>query len=196
MTRSGPARFGACALLLALAACNGGTASPPSLNTGPSNFAIIAGGSMNMEAMQALRFYPSAFTVNVGDTVTWKFPAGEPHTVTFLGPRPAAPPPKDPSASAPAGGTMYDGSTYTSSGFQLLGRRLRRDVHEARDLPFPVLDPRRDDGDDHRTTRRGRLTRPAIPRGSRALQARSRPISRSVPAPSPNFRTPPAARIS
>jgi plastocyanin len=121
MVRSRPARFGACALLLTLAACNGGAASPPAFNTGPGNFTIIAGGSMNNEAMQALRFYPSAYTVNVGDTITWKFPSGEPHTVTLLGPRATPPPVTDPSVPAPAGGTTYDGSVYTSSGFQLLG---------------------------------------------------------------------------
>ena len=120
MDRSRLARFGACALLLALAACNGGAASPPPFNTGPGNFTIIAGGSMNMEAMQALRFYPNAFTVNVGDTITWKFPAGEPHTVTFLGPRSSPPPVTDPSVPVPAGGSTYDGTVYTSSGFQLL----------------------------------------------------------------------------
>ncbi len=75
-----------------------------------------------MEAMQAMRFYPSALTVDVGDTVTWKFPAGEPHTVTLLGPAASLPPPTDPAASAPAGGTVYDGSTFTSSGFKLLGQ--------------------------------------------------------------------------
>jgi plastocyanin len=121
MTRSRLARFSACALLLALAGCNGGAASPPPFNTGPGNFTIIAGGSMNMEAMQALRYYPSAYTVNVGDTITWKFPSGEPHTVTLLGPRSAPPPPNDPSVPAPAGGSTYDGTVYTSSGFQLLG---------------------------------------------------------------------------
>ncbi len=72
--------------------------------------------------MQALRFYPSALTVNVGDTVTWSFPSGEPHTVTLLGPKGGFPSPNDPTAPAPAGGTTYDGTTYTSSGFVLLGK--------------------------------------------------------------------------
>ncbi|MDQ6940950.1 MAG: plastocyanin/azurin family copper-binding protein [Candidatus Eremiobacteraeota bacterium] len=112
----------ASASLLALAACNNGAASPPPFATGPGNFTITAGGSMNMEAMQALRFYPSTLTIDAGDTVTWKFPSGEPHTVTLLGPRPALPPPNDPAAPVPAGGSTYDGSAYTSSGFQLLGK--------------------------------------------------------------------------
>ncbi len=116
------ARAVASAALLALAACNNGAASAPPFNTGPGNFTIVAGGSMNMEAMQALRFYPSALTIDAGDTVTWAFPSGEPHTVTLLGPKPALPPPTDPGNPLPAGGSTYDGSTYTSSGFQLLGK--------------------------------------------------------------------------
>ena len=121
MTGSGIVRAVACAAIVGLAACNGGAASPPSFNTGPGNFIIIAGGSMNMEAMQALRYYPSSYTIDVGDTITWKFPSGEPHTVTLLGPKTALPPPNDPGNPAPAGGTTYDGTVYTSSGFQLLG---------------------------------------------------------------------------
>lgn len=125
MISAGIGRVFACASFLALAACNGGGTAPPPFFTGfaaPQNFTIVAGGSMNMEAMQALRFYPSALTVDVGDTVTWKFPSGEPHTVTLLGPRATFPPPNDPSNMMPAGGSTYDGSVYTSSGFQLLGK--------------------------------------------------------------------------
>lgn len=122
MARPLTPRLIACAALLALAACNGGAASPPPFNTGPGSFFITAGGSMNAEAMQALRFYPSTLTVDVGDTVTWKFPSGEPHTVTLLGPVVTPPPPNDPSAPVPAGGLTYDGSVYTSSGFKLLGQ--------------------------------------------------------------------------
>lgn len=114
-------RWIACAAFLALAACNtGGVTSPPG-DLGPQSFAMVAGGSMNMEAMQALRFYPNALTIDAGDTVTWKFPAGEPHTVSLLGPNAAFPTPEDPTAPVPAGGTTYDGSKYTSSGFKLLG---------------------------------------------------------------------------
>ncbi|HEY4439926.1 MAG TPA: plastocyanin/azurin family copper-binding protein [Candidatus Elarobacter sp.] len=110
--------IGACALV----GCNSGSASPPHADVLPSSFTITAGASMNMEAMQAMRFYPSALTVDVGDTVTWKFPTGEPHTVTLLGPAPSLPAPSDPAASAPAGGSAYDGTVFTSSGFRLLGQ--------------------------------------------------------------------------
>ncbi len=113
-------RLGACAFFVALAACNGGAASPPPFNTSPGNFTIVAGGSSNAEAMQALRYYPNSYTVNVGDTVTWMFPAGEPHTVTLLGPAAGPPPLTDPGLQLPHGGTTYDGTVYTSSGFRLL----------------------------------------------------------------------------
>jgi plastocyanin len=85
-------------------------------------WAVQAGASDRNEALQTLEFYPAAITIDEGDSVTWKYPAGEPHTVTFLGPKSAPPPPNDPSVPAPAGGSTYDGSTYTSSGFMLLGQ--------------------------------------------------------------------------
>ena len=121
MAVSNIAKFVACASLFALSACNGGSTAQPQVAIIPSTFTMTAGGSMNMEAMQALRFYPSTLTIDAGDTVTWKFPSGEPHTVSLLGPQAAYPPPNDPTAPAPAGGATYDGSVYTSSGFKLLG---------------------------------------------------------------------------
>lgn len=106
-----------------LTACNGGGSSvnpPPAPQ--PQTWQVQAGVSSQSEALQGLQFYPNAMTINAGDTVTWSFPAGEPHTVTLLGPKASPPPPNDPSVPAPAGGTTYDGSTYTSSGFLLGGK--------------------------------------------------------------------------
>ena len=124
MVFPGIARACASAALVVLAACSnsGSSATTPSAGPiGPQAFKIVAGGSMSMEALQALRFYPSSLTIDAGDSVTWSFPSGEPHTVTLLGPRAALPPPNDPTAPVPAGGATYDGTAYTSSGFQLLG---------------------------------------------------------------------------
>ena len=106
---------------LALGGCQSGSVNPPPFATGSPVFTITAGGSSNTEAMQSLRFYPSSLTVNVGDTVHWAFPSGEPHTVTLLGPRASYPPPNDPTAAQPFGSAAYDATAYTSSGFQLLG---------------------------------------------------------------------------
>lgn len=116
----------ACAAVLLLAGCGGGNNNtvPPGAPSKqqPQSWTVQAGGSEQNEAVQALQFYPSTITIDEGDSVTWQYPAGEPHTVTFLGPQATPPPPSDPNVAAPAGGTTYDGSTYTSSGFMLLGQ--------------------------------------------------------------------------
>lgn len=115
--------FSALALAVALAGCGGGSNNTvPAGPTGPLTWYVQAGGSQQNEALQALQYYPGTITIDAGDSITWKFPAGEPHTVAFLGPKSAPPPPNDPSVPAPAGGTTYDGSTYTSSGFVLGGK--------------------------------------------------------------------------
>lgn len=82
---------------------------------------LQAGASSGDEANQGLQFYTNSITIDAGDSVSWTFPAGEPHTVTFLGNRKSLPPPNDPKVPIPAGGTSYDGTAYTSSGFKLLG---------------------------------------------------------------------------
>lgn len=112
----------ACAAVLLLAGCNSGGNTTPPVQQQPQSWAIQAGGSNQNEAVQALQFYPASITIDAGDSITWQFPAGEPHTVTFLGPKTSPPPPTDPSVPAPAGGSTYDGSTYTSSGFVLGGK--------------------------------------------------------------------------
>jgi plastocyanin len=107
-------------LAACLSACGGsGGTTPPAA---PVTWQLTAGASAQLEAYQGTQFYPASITIDAGDSVQWTFPTGEPHTVTFLGPRSAPPPPTDPSVPAPAGGASYDGSTYTSSGFVLLGK--------------------------------------------------------------------------
>ena len=116
--------FFALALTVAVTGCGGGSSNTvtPAGASGPLTWYAQAGGSDQNEALQALQFYPATITIDAGDSVTWRYPAGEPHTVTFLGPKSSPPPPNDPSAPAPAGGTTYDGSVYTSSGFILGGK--------------------------------------------------------------------------
>lgn len=77
-----------------------------------------AGVSSQADALQGLAFYPSSpLTIDAGDTVSWSYPSNEPHTVTLLGGgRTELPSPTDPSVMKPAGGSTYDGTTYTSSG--------------------------------------------------------------------------------
>lgn len=108
-----------------LSACSGST--PNAVSPPPSSAAVIwnvtAGAESHKQAFQGLQYYPNAITIDAGDTITWHFPAGEPHTVSLLGGGTKAyPPPTDPNAQKPAGGVIYDGSAYTSSGFVLLGK--------------------------------------------------------------------------
>lgn len=116
----------ACAAGLLLTGCGGGsTGSNPLPKQLPATWTVQAGASSQNEALQGLDYYPASITINVNDTVVWKFPAGEPHTVAFLGPLTSPPPPNDPNVPKPAGGATYDGSTYTSSGFVLGGGTYR-----------------------------------------------------------------------
>jgi len=79
---------------------------------------------------ESLHFTPNRVTINVGDTLTWTVDTQDPHTVTFLSggppvefflPEPqASGPPKlvlNPMAIRPAGGSTYNGTGYTNSGF-------------------------------------------------------------------------------
>lgn len=111
------------ALSATLAACSSDSTGPAPL--APANWTVSAGASQSGEALQALRFYPQSISIDAGDTVQWNFPGGEPHTVTLLGPRAKPAAPNDPTDSVPAGPSSYDGTTYVSSGFQLLGGSYR-----------------------------------------------------------------------
>ncbi len=107
---------------LAFTACSSGTATPNSpIAPQSSKFAIVAGTQDQNQALQGLDFYPPSLSVNVGDTVSWSFPTGEPHTVTIVPAGQSVPPPSDPNAPKPSGSTTTDGTAYSSSGFQLLG---------------------------------------------------------------------------
>ncbi len=117
-------RFAAIAVF-ALAGCSSGTSHiGPSAPTSPQSWNVQTGVSSQNEALQGLAYYPSApLTIDVGDTMTWSFPANEPHTVALLGAGQTNPPaPTDPSAAKPAGGSTYDGSTFTNSGFLAGGK--------------------------------------------------------------------------
>ena len=104
-----------------LSGCGGsGTPSATPAASG-AQWRLNAGASSHAEAFQGFRFYPSTITVDAGDTVTWTYPSAEPHTVTFLGASGTLPSPADPNNPKRAGGSTYDGSTYTSSGFIAMG---------------------------------------------------------------------------
>jgi len=114
----------AAGVALTVSGCSGSsTTLSPQPQPRPQGWRVQTGGSSSAEALQGLNFYPSSvLTIDAGDTVTWSFPSGEAHTVTLLAAGQATPPPaSDPNVAKPAGGNTYDGNTYTSSGFKLLG---------------------------------------------------------------------------
>jgi plastocyanin len=121
---------------------------------GPQTFTVLVGHNINTDNeadpnWEGQNFYPTTITINEGDTVVFKHNSGlEPHTVTFLGPETALPglvvpdtsvtpspgqPPTlilNPSVLLPAGGTMFDGSAFTSSGF------VESDIPGPQDYPL------------------------------------------------------------
>ena len=76
---------------------------------------VTAGGGSADQAVQADLFFPGTITVDVGDSIAWADGSGEAHTISF-GTPPSTPGGPD---LAPAGGTSYDGSAFTSSGLLL-----------------------------------------------------------------------------
>jgi plastocyanin len=98
-----------------VAGCSGG--SSPANPSGPHAWSVSAGSSSPNQALQALLFYPSSITIDAGDTVVWTSPTAEVHSVSLPVPGTTPPPASDPSAPNPVGGTIYDGTTYISSGF-------------------------------------------------------------------------------
>ena len=83
---------------------------------------VIVGGHTPDNSIYANGFYPRELTVQVGDTVTWKFDGY--HNVTFLGGEPQPPFAikngnklyANPQVFFPAGGSQYDGTGLHNSG--------------------------------------------------------------------------------
>lgn len=89
----------------------------PVAAAGPVAWNVDA-GTGDATGVAALKFYPTAITIDAGDSITWKV-AGNAHTVSFLTAGQTPPSPESPAAQSPAGGTTFDGSTFTSSGLIL-----------------------------------------------------------------------------
>lgn len=105
-----------------MTACSGGSTSTLTPNAPQAaTFAIVTGAQDQNQALQGLNFYPASLSINVGDSVSWTFPTGEPHTVAIVPAGQSVPPPNDPNVAKPSGSTTTDGTAYSSSGFQLLG---------------------------------------------------------------------------
>ena len=86
-----------------IAGCTGSTTNTTPPAPSAMTWTLQAGASSAHEADQRLQFYTTSITIDAGDSITWGFPAGEPHTVTFLGNRKSLPPPTDPTGAYPCG---------------------------------------------------------------------------------------------
>jgi plastocyanin len=91
-------------------------AAGPVAAAGPVSWNVDA-GTGDATGVAALKFYPAAITVDAGDTITWKV-AGNAHTISFLTAGQTPPSPDSPEAQAPAGGSSFDGTAFTSSGIK------------------------------------------------------------------------------
>ena len=110
------------ALALTVTGCSGGSSVTLDRQPEAQTWHLQAGAASTDQAFQGLNYYPAAtLTIDAGDTVSWTFPAGEPHTVSLLAAGQSLPSAADPKNSNPAGGKTFDGTTFTSSGFKLLG---------------------------------------------------------------------------
>jgi plastocyanin len=76
-------------LIMAVAGIRPAAAAPANASAAETFNALVGHEIFTEEGQksswQAIRFYPENITVNVGDSISWKFDAGvEPHTVSFL----------------------------------------------------------------------------------------------------------------
>jgi len=75
-------RTPAVALALAIAIGLGSSLSPAPVGAA-TEWHDTVGAQSQHEGIQALAFLPNEFWIDVGDSITWKFDAEEPHTVTL-----------------------------------------------------------------------------------------------------------------
>jgi plastocyanin len=77
---------------------------------------VTAGAQSPDKGMQALAFMPNEIWIHAGDSITWTFPADEPHTMTFLKPGQVRPTYTAGCPGATADGASFDGSACVNSG--------------------------------------------------------------------------------
>lgn len=106
-------------LVLCSSGCGGGNLAPAP-DAPPQTWIVNAGGSVQLEAIQALDFYPNTMTIHSGDTITWTNSTAIPHTVSI--PPAGQAPPVGPPNPAPIGNNVFDNSVYISSGFLTKGK--------------------------------------------------------------------------
>lgn len=104
--------LGKCALLIAL--------SLP-LSALADNWPLQVGAQTGDGAHQALAFLPNEIWIHAGDSITWSFPSGEVHTVTFLTPGQMRPSrlvgcPNIPPPGATPDFSVFNGTACVNSG--------------------------------------------------------------------------------
>jgi plastocyanin len=75
-----------------------------------------AGAESPDKKLQALAFLPNEIWIHAGDSITWTFPANEPHSVTFLKPGQVRPTYTAGCPGTTADGSMFNGSVCVNSG--------------------------------------------------------------------------------
>jgi plastocyanin len=87
-----------------------------------THWTITAGDQSHVKnakhGLQIVTYLPQQISIDAGDTVTWRVPTGEPHTITFLasGQRKPIFNPADPRVTQRQGGSVYAGAGYFNSG--------------------------------------------------------------------------------
>ncbi|HZT08397.1 MAG TPA: plastocyanin/azurin family copper-binding protein [Chloroflexota bacterium] len=59
---------------------------PSPAAAGTTTWQDVAGAERGDEGIEALAYLPTEFVIHDGDSITWTFPTGEPHTVTLVYP--------------------------------------------------------------------------------------------------------------
>lgn len=112
----------------------------PQMARAQQDWQASAGAQSKDMGKQAFAFLPNEFWIHTGDSITWTFETGEPHTVTFLTVGqtfPFAAGAGCPGvASSPA---VFDGSTCISTGLELAGQKFTVRFPKAGSYKFECL---------------------------------------------------------
>lgn len=109
------------ALAVAVFAAEAGAATHTQRTPG-TTWIVTAGAQARVanatHGIQVAEYLPSQIWIDAGDTVEWKVPTGEPHTITFLRPHQKPPVfnPANPLVSQRQGGSTFEPGTYYNSG--------------------------------------------------------------------------------
>lgn len=81
--RNGPSGITVLALVIGMIGLTFATTAPGYSQGQGTTWTVLAGAGARNNGLAALRFLPEQITINVGDTVRWKWGGGDAHTVYF-----------------------------------------------------------------------------------------------------------------